>query len=421
MADPSGSYTFADLILRVSTAAGIAYYGTTGQRRALIPVNNEYNFDLCKRIVNDGVKMFIAAAPYPSGWRWMRRLYELTFVATEITGTVDSATSTTLVDATLTATYDANDDLNGYWVYDTTNNSYAQITDYTTATGTCTVAAWLTLDGVTGGTTPAATDTYIITDVQCVEGDKARYPLPDDFGRPVGKITYTKDSSRSFVGWADEGQLRRNKEVTEFDSYPAYASARAYRKRKWEIVFDPSPSYGDTVVIPYEIGFDELELEGGLATSTSSTTLVNSSIANLYPDNYFNGWIIYIIDYTGNGSYATVTDFTGSTGTYTVAAWLAVDGVTTGVTPAATSAYYVEESTAKHPAGWQFDNAVLSACLAQAQIQIENMKGDYLNKFTNLDLAAAQLQDLRSAPLSLLKTSGDRGEYERRKSAVTYN
>ena len=423
MADPTGSYTFQDLILRVATAAGIAYHGTTGQRKSMIPVHEEYLFDLCKRVVNDGIKMFIAAAPYPGGWRWMRRLYELTFSSCQVEGTADAASATSLTDVTLKTDYTVDNQLTDYYIYITAGTgkgSNAKITVYDCAAGKIYVAAWLTIDGLSGGTTPVVGDSYSITSVHTIEGDKSRYALPDNFGRCIGKITYKKDSGRGcFGGWADESQLRVNKEVSETDSYPVYASIRAYRDRKWEIVFDPSPSAADTVVIPYETGFNELQLMGGLATAAATTTLTDSAIINLYSDDTFNEWNIYIIDYTGRGSYGIVTDYVGSTGVFTIAAgWLAPDGVTVGITPAATSAYYLEPVGNKHPAGWQFDNVVLAACLAQAQLQIENMKGDYLNKFLNLDLVAARLQDLRSAPLKLM-SNVDRSDYERRKD-VTY-
>lgn len=77
MSEPSGATTMSDLMVRVAEKLGIAEYTSTGEIH--IPVDN-YNFNLCKRYVNNGIRMFMADAPR-KGWRWMRRLMTVTFDA----------------------------------------------------------------------------------------------------------------------------------------------------------------------------------------------------------------------------------------------------------------------------------------------------------------------------------------------------
>jgi len=82
--------------------------------------------------------------------------------------TVDSATATTLVDAALTGQSD--DYYNGCWVLIVdgtgTDNGFVPITDYTDATGTCTVASW-------PGTQPDNTSRYLIVGA-LIDGESTR-------------------------------------------------------------------------------------------------------------------------------------------------------------------------------------------------------------------------------------------------------
>ena len=62
MSEPTSAYSFQDLVAKIAHEMGVAYYGG-GEGRALIPADDEYNLQLCKEIVNDGVKMFISDPP----------------------------------------------------------------------------------------------------------------------------------------------------------------------------------------------------------------------------------------------------------------------------------------------------------------------------------------------------------------------
>jgi len=396
MSEPTSILTYYDLILRVAELAGVAYYGSDGAQRAIIPIDDVNTFDKCKRIVNDGIRMFIAGAP-PEGWSWKNRIQSLTLGSVETTGTVDSGTSTTLVDATLSSTYDADDDVNGYYVYDITQSIYAVITDYTTATGTVTVAAWLDYDDASSSLTPAASDSFAITDVKTVAGDKSRYWLDQDFGRVAGEITWGRNTAGGHITWAHETEIRHRQEVTQQKGDPKLAAVRRYRKqRRWELILDPSPIATDTLQFPYEVGFDQLKMEGGIGNAGAATTLTDADHAALFADDYFNGWTITLIDGTGKYSYATVTDYATATGIFTVADWLSRDGSAGGTDPSGAVAYYVEPAYNKHPAGLLFDDAILSACKAQVEMQYEDVQAGYVQKFYNKDLPDAIAADRRT-------------------------
>lgn len=59
----------------------------------------------------------------------------------------------------------------------------------------------------------------------------------------------------------------------------------------------------------------------GAVSSGTATTLVDDDIAGDYADDFFNGFKIEVTDSDDTIQVATVTDFTGATGTFTVAAW----------------------------------------------------------------------------------------------------
>jgi len=419
MSEPTSALTFEDLILAVAREAGIAYYGSSGNEPAMIPVDY-HDLELCKKIVIDGISMFISDAP-SKGWRWMRRIMFVTLTATRITGTADSANSTSITDATLADTYDSDDDLNDYWCYILTGTgagSYAQITDYNGTTGACTVANWLDEQGNPGGTDPDADSTFAITPVETVGGNISRYPLAENFGGTVdGSITYASNSSHSTqIEWCDESTIRAKRAVSVQTGYPSLAAIRPIEpksggfgpKRRWELLVDPQPVAADTLEFPYTLYFDKLQLIGGTSSGGSTTTLIDSSFAKYYPDDYFNGWKCYIISGTAKNARAIVTDFTGSTFTVTVANWLGIDdSADAGEDPtdSADSAFYLVPRANLHPAGYRFDEIIKSACLAQAEMQIEDMSAGYVTKYQQKDLPNAYKIDIRSAPRKLYPKS----------------
>ena len=415
MSEPTSAYSLRDMLLRVAIAAKIAYYGSAGTSRATIPVDN-YNFDACLRCVNDGIKTFMASAPQPSGWRWMNHEAAITLGIVETTGTVDAGDGTSLTDDALASTYDTDDEIIGYYVYDRTKEIYAAVTGYTALTGKVAVAEWLDYDENVSSLVPVIGDSFAITDVKTVNGDISRYYLPDDFhGEVTGEITYARDTGRGRISWASEGEIRSRREISVNTGYPALAAVRrSPARRKWELIVSPAPTAADVLTFPYKMGFDDLDAVVGITTASAVDSVTVGELANEYPDDYFNGYYIYCVAGTGRNSYAKVTNYTGASGKFDVTEWLALDGATVGTTPHATAAYMFVCDGKKHPAGAQFDVAIVSSILAKAEMEFEEISSpipglSHNEKFYKIDLPAAQSADARSAPKRLGQMMGGAG------------
>ena len=432
MAEPTSAYSFEYLITKVAKEAGLAYYGAAGNEKAMPPID-VHDLELCKDIVNDGIKSFIADAPR-TGWRWRDRIMAMSIDGTRITGTADSASATTIVDATLAATYTAVTDLVGYYCYITGGTgigSWAVITAYdpTGTPGECTVADWLDEYGNAGGTDPAADSTFAITVVETVGGDVSRYPLPEDFnGEASGQIHYASSSAHSTrINWVGESYIRQLRSVNVTTTYPNKAAIRPLEprtsamdpKRRYELILDPQPVSADVLEFPYKLTFNKLDIEVGLGDSGSNTTLVDGERTE--GDDYFNGWRIEIISGTGKGSWALVTGYTGASGTFTVADWLTAAGAGGGTNPGLNSVYTVRPLNNLHPAGYKFDLAILSSCLAQAEIEVDDIASGYVNKYMKKDLPKAYEADARSAPRNLGTMNRGRAIRERTWNNVTYS
>lgn len=415
MAEPTSAHSVYDLILLVAKAAKIAYYGDDAQQEAMVPVNF-HDFDRCLRVVNNGIKQFISDAP-ADGWKWQEQLASITFGIVETTGTVDSGDATSLIDATLETTYDADDDLNGYYVYDTTQEIQALITDYATSGGDITVGAWLDYFGNSSSLTPAAGDAFSVTDVETVNGEKHRYFLPDNFGEVAGEIEYQKQSNVGHISWINEFNIRQRYAASNSLGNPIVAAVRSFRRRLWELITYPSPTAAKTIEFPYRIGFDGLEALSGTASGGSAITLVDSSFANVYPDDYFNGQFITTQDGTGKNGYAVITDFTGATCTFTVADWLSASDESTAAAadPAASTSYFVTDRI-KHPAGQMFDVAIKSAIMAETAEEFGPLQYDAVGKYLQVDLPRAYALDARMRPrkTGVMKSGSPRGGFRGR-------
>jgi hypothetical protein len=421
----------SDLMLRVAEKLGIAEYRSTGQLH--IPVD-QYNFNLCKRYITNGISMFMADSPR-KGWRWMRRLCSVTF-ATRVAGTADAGTdATSLVDATLAATYDSATDLVGWWIYILTGTgagSYAQITAYDGA-GDCTVAAWLNSDGNLTGTTPVATDTFAITSVPTDAGDNAKYILPANFsGSADGVIQYAAASNRSTpIDWCDEAEIRTRRTPSIIGGPPRKAAIVPYQPvdetlsqtRLWALLVDPRPNSVDTVEFPYTLYFDSMKMESGIATAGSATSISDSARANVEADDYFNDWVITVINGTGVGETATVTNYTSSSGKFDFSA-----GLSGSTTPDTTTEYIVQPVNNLHPAGHQFDDSIEAACLARTEMESQDEHFDtfWTDYYRKKALPNAFKIDQRSAPRKLGPMLTDdqirsRRHYGRSWNDVSYN
>lgn len=398
MAEPSSALKFYDLLVDAAKQLSVADYDST--LGTIIVPTDQYNFEICKKIVNGGVSMFMSDAP-EKGWRWMRRLVTLALAIT-YTGTASSGSSTTLVDSSIASTY-ADDFFNTYTIYiesGTGVGESATISDYTGSSGTFTFTA------LSGGSTPDSTSKYSIAkSLVAINGDGSRYTLPANFGGTVdGKIDFAKGSSLGHgIEWCDESLIRARRAITVNTGHPLLAALLPYQPtsetlsstRLWEIIFDPRPSSIKTISFPYTLHFDKMRMEVGTATAGTATSLSDSNRWEV--DDYFNDWILTVRAGTGKSETATVTDYTGSSGKFD---FTALSG---GSTPDTTSIYTVEPAANLHPAGHQFDESIRSACKARAEMeeQDEHMDTFWTEEYHKKALLNAFKIDKRSAPRKL--------------------
>lgn len=413
MAEPVGTLTVNDLVTRVAKAAGLAFYGDDGTEAAMAPID-AHDLDLCLGIVNRGILMFMADAP-PNGWLWRKQLMSIT-LAPAITGGTTSGTATSLLDTPIAGQY-ADDYFNSYtlWVTDGTGKDQtAVVTNFTGATGLFEFSG-----GLSGGATPDTTTKWSISlSSQLVHGESSRYKLTAGFGGTAdSRIIYARNTRHStIINWVDESEIRQRRSVVELIGYPLWAAVRPLTgsRREWELIVNPRPVKADTLEFMYTVYFDRLDFVTGRATSGGATTLADSTRTEA--DDYFNGWTLHVMSGTGKHDYAVVTDYTGSSGTFTVAAW---SGGSTS--PTTDSIYYLEPVYNTHPAGIQHDRAILSACLARAEIEVDACKGQgYMEMYYKNDLPQSKLVDQKAAPRTLGRLSyGPRAQPTRTWKDVT--
>jgi len=388
MAEPTGVLTFRDLVLRAAEKAGMAYYGTDGQGKALVPID-DFNLDRCKRIVNDGMRLFIASPP-DNGWKWQERIASVVLAATE-SGTATAGTATTLIDTT---NRDEADDYFIGWTLTITAGTgigeSATITDSDEGDSEVTFSG-----GLSGSSTPDTTSIYSI--------EKPNW-LPYDFGGQVdGPITYAANTNHGTgIKWVDESLIRAYRSNYVTTGYPLRAACRridptagvlAGSSRRWQLVTDLAPVAADTLEFPYTSHFATMDCEAGLTDSGSAVTIVDGDRGEV--DDYFNTWILTVVAGTGLGETATITDYTGATGTFTFAA---LSGAST---PDNTTVYYVEPATNLHAAGLVFDDAILAACYAEVEKQIVEINEGMVELFYKTHLPNAHKLDSLSRPRTL--------------------
>ncbi len=390
MAEPTSALGFYDLILRIAEKAGMAYYGSAGQGKAIVPVD-AFNLDKVKRIVNDGFRKFVASSPV-RGWHWQERIAKIALSAAESGTATSEDSATTLIDTTNRD--EANDYFND-WILTITGGTgvgeYATITDFDQGTSTITFSG-----GLSGGSTPDTTSVYRVEKVNL---------LPEDFNGEVdGPITFAAATNRgSHIEWVGEASIRSNRADFITTGYTLRAAVRPYQPvagvlgttRRWELIVDPAPVAADTLEFPYTSHFNSMRCETGIATGGSATTLVDTTY-RLEADDYFKDWILTIIAGVGLGQTATITGYDESTKTFTFTGKLSGES-----TPTTTSVYYVEPAANLHPAGFKFDDAIVSACYAQAEEDIEEINEGKVEKFYQVDLLFAHKTDGLSRPRKL--------------------
>ena len=387
MSEPTSALEFYDLLLRVAEKSGMAYYGSAGQGKALVPID-AFNLDKCRRIVNDGFQLFKSSPP-PRGWHWQERIASIALSAAE-SGTATGGGATTLVDTT---SRDEADDYFNDWILTITSGTgvgeTATITDFDQGTST------LTFSALSGGSTPDTTSVYRLEEVIL---------LPEDFnGQADGPIEYAASSNHGTeIEWVDASTIRRSRADFTTTGYPLRAAILPYQPtagvlgtaRRWRLVVDPAPVAAETLEFPYTSHFNTMDCETGVATAGTAISLSDSERAEA--DSYFNSWIMTIIAGTGLGQTATITGYTGSTGKFDFSA-----GLSGSSTPDTTSVYYVEPAANLHPAGLKFDDAIRAACYAEAEKQIEEINEGAVELFYKVHLPFAHNMDSLSRPRKL--------------------
>lgn len=413
MAEPTSALGFYDLILRIAEKVGVAYYGSAGQSKAIVPVD-AFNLDKIKRIINDGFRRFKSNPP-PRGWHWQERIAEIALFATE-SGTATGGSPTTLVDDTQDK--DGNyirDEADDYfigWVLTiiggTGVGEYAIVTDFVKTTQTITFSG-----GLSGDSTPDTTSIYRVEKINL---------LPEDFnGQVDGPITFAASTNRGAdIEWVGEVTIRRSRANSITTGYTLRAAVRPYQPiagvlgstRRWELLVDPAPVAADTLEFPYTSHFNKMDCETGIATSEDSNTTLIDTTRRKEADNYFKDWILTIIAGTGLGQTATITSYDEDTSKFTFTGKLSGE-----TTPDATSVYYVEPAANLHPAGFKFDEVILQACLAEAETQIEEMNEGALELYYKVSLPFAHNIDSLSRPRKL---RGRQVRYERTRLNVHF-
>lgn len=386
MAEPTSALGFYDLLLRIAEKAGMAYYGSDGQGKAIAPVD-AFNLDKCKRIINDGFRLFVASPP-PEGWLWQERMAEITLAAT-VNGTATGGSSTTLVDTT---NRDEDDDYFNDWLLTVTAGAgvgeSAVITDFDNGTSTLTFSG-----GLSGSSTPDTTSIYQVEKVNL---------MPEDFNGEVdGAVSYAQSTNHGTeIELVDESLIRAIRADYISVGYPSKVAILPYRPvagalgaRRWELITDYASVRIDVLNIPYTSHFNKMDCETGTATSGGAAYLTDTGRAEA--DTYFVGWILTIIAGTGLGQTATITTYTGATGKFE---FTALSG---GSTPDTTSVYYVEPASNLHPAGIKFDDCILQACYAEAEKQVEEINEGAVELYYKVSLPFAHKADSRSRPRKL--------------------
>lgn len=313
MSEATSVRTFAQLQTEVAELLGIAYYGVGGNEIAQAPVDTQ-DAERVKRIVNNGIRMFISDAP-ASGWNWLNPNAAIVLW------------SSVAVDATVTATgvYDGS----AYTTITATESVFyetMELHDLTiTDVGTYEIVSYVSSTQVkVAGDHAFAAKTFSVT----ADGN---YTLPSSFtGEYTGRITYAASSGTGTrIDWTDTVTIRQRRTISGTTSgTPCLATVRKMAtNRRWELMVYPIAGADYTVEFPYNIQFDLL---------------------------------------------SAATDL--------------------------------------HPAGAKFDEAILAACLARAEMDGAELAPGRIDYYRQVALPNAYRLDARSRPRNLGKMSMGRSQ-----------
>lgn len=252
MSEPTSAMTFRDLIVEVAHKLGTAHYGADGREEPQ-PPEDGHDLAEAKRIVNSGVRMFIADGPPPNGWRWLRPTSAFALWKTVhpdpdnilTPGLYDSDTDSTVMVAQKDTFFETMEertieieDGGGEWTIRSVNS-----------------ATEISVRG----------DATIVVPAKFKIESNANYTLPRDFGgQYLGGITFEANTQRGVpIDWTDEVTIRRWREnVTKETGTPFWAAIRLMSKgkprRRWELMTYPDPDELFIVEFPYVLHFDKM-------------------------------------------------------------------------------------------------------------------------------------------------------------------
>ncbi|MBE3134086.1 MAG: hypothetical protein IMZ55_11470, partial [Acidobacteria bacterium] len=222
--DVAAVYTFGGLVLRLAEALGVAYYGAAGTTVAAVPVD-VHDLDRCKRIVNAGVRMYLADAPM-AGWRWANPVASVSLwpdVAEVATSTITGVhTSFTTMTATVAA--------GTIPFYPSMVNKTLELA----TTGDVTIAGYTSATKVTvTGDYEAAAEMFAIA-------SGGAFTLPETFGGEFsGDINFTAGSNLGEkIEWTNAATVRRLMESGAGDTgTPRLAAVEKMAlSRRWQLL-----------------------------------------------------------------------------------------------------------------------------------------------------------------------------------------
>jgi len=253
VAEPTSILTFNDLILEVARKIGVAYYGSDGDEVVQIPVD-AHDLAECKRHVNNGIRMFLADAPEPHGWRFTRPTAQVT-----VWGNIGANTDNTVTAGAYDSTNDTTDitaEKDSF--YESMEGKTINIdgTDYTIKRYQSATVVHLKGDQTGEG---------IAAKTWSIDAD-GQYTLPASFsGEYTGVITYTANTNQGVsLEWTSEAVVRQWREnITDETGDPYWAAVRIMTtvfddRRRWELMLYPRPDEIMTVEFPYTLHFDKL-------------------------------------------------------------------------------------------------------------------------------------------------------------------
>lgn len=244
------------MIIRVAEFLGIASYAGGA---AAIPTD-AHDLDLCKRLINDGYRRFIGSNP-DGLWNFLQPTTTIT-LSTATTGTADSSSNNTLVDA---ARIESTDVFAGKVIRITAGTGigqYRTITSFTPATDTILVSVNWTIN-------PDTTSEYQIVDSSCVEGENWRYKMADGFyGVLLSGLTFAAGTGIPPLMMVGENSIRNMRVAGDFTGDPRYGALRVLpitptaSVPQWELLVHPTPSSALVITARVQLFPDKLSSNG---------------------------------------------------------------------------------------------------------------------------------------------------------------